>query len=593
MTKDQAPDSDGDAELELRHCAAAFDIASRGTSHYEMASSLRAELGVGAVAEAPEELSATERAALLAFEYFIETTDDSGRRRISLIPRHQFGNDSEPPSVRNVEQAIVDVWGELAARVTEPAARARLRHLLFQRGGRDAATHARAAADAYIESAAAWTRQMDAVHDLTAATRLARAVGDTARVQRSLELMADLVAHQLDADEPLAGVVLRALTHLVGEDGCPSLVDDLLERAADAWPDGHRRDGAFALMLQRCADDAARAAVWDRRVQAHIDQADAESSPLMRSVRLMQALATADASGIKQLRDRTAGLLLAVRGSDREMIRFTASSRRYEEEFDNLVDALVAADNWQQALIRFGTFGPISGDVDTNRRKIENDHRIAPFASLLPVQLVTPEGLPFFTGSDDQMRFDVDLVTWEQQLIEQYLRPLTVALHEIPGRHSLPTRQNLTAFLDSWPGVFGTGATLADAIVRYWAGDPNGSAFTIVPGIEAMVRDLVLATDTGIYRLQKNQTPGQFPGLGVLLPLLSELYQLPESRTRFLSALLTHPAGMNLRNRMAHGYIVSVGPPVAAVLIHSALNLAAIATPALDAEPATDDTSGE
>jgi Domain of unknown function (DUF4209) len=593
VTDHEAPKADADAEREFRRCAAALDTASSGASPYEMSTLLRAELGVDEGAEIPDELPATERATLIAFEYFVETTDDSGRSRISLIPRHQFGTDSEPPSVRTVDRAIVDTWGALATRVTEPAARARLHHLLFQRGGRDAATHARAAIDAYIASAADWTRPMDAVNDLAAATRLARAVGDTPRVLRSLGLMADLAAHQLDAEEPLAGVILRALTHLVGEDCCPPSVDDLLERAANAWTDGHRRDGAFALMLQRCTDATARAAVWDRRVQAHIDHADAESSPLMRSVRLQQALATAEASGIRDLRDRAASLLQAVRGTDRQMIRFRASSRRYEEEFDNLVDTLVTGDNWQEALIRFGTFGPISGDVDANRRKVENDHRIAPFASLLPVQLVTPEGLPFFTGSDDESRFDVDLVTWEQQLIEQWLRPLTVALHEIPARHRLPTRQNLTAFLDSWPGVFGTGATLADAVIRYWAGDPNGAALTIVPGIEALARNLVLATDTGIYRLQKNYTPGQFPGLGVLLPLLSELYQLPESRSRFLSALLTHPAGMNLRNRMAHGYIGSVGPPVAAVLIHAALSLAAIAPPALANEPGTEDTSGE
>jgi hypothetical protein len=69
----------------------------------------------------------------------------------------------------------------------------------------------------------------------------------------------------------------------------------------------------------------------------------------------------------------------------------------------------------------------------------------------------------------------------------------------------------LTAFLDTWPGAFGNGATLADAIIRYWAGDANGAAFIVVPAIEAVARYLVLATDTGIYRLQKNQTRGSSP----------------------------------------------------------------------------------
>lgn len=591
MTADQATDEPD--ERDLRRCAAALDTASSAASHYELSLLLRTELGMQPGGEIPGSLPTAERATLLAYEYFVETTDDSGRRRISLIPRHQFGGDTEPPAVRDTDQAIVDVWAALAGVVTMPAARARLHHLLFQRGGRDAVAHAHAATDAYIDAAADWTRPMDAVNDLAAATRLARAVGDTARVTRSLELMADLAVQQLDADEPLAGVILRALGHLVGEEGCPARVDELLERAADAWLDGHRRDGAYALMLKRCTDDAARAAVWERRVQAHIDHADAESSSLMRSVRQQQALATAEASNIRALRDRAAALLQAVRGADREMIRFKASSRQYEEEFENLVDSLVDGDTWHAALITFGTFGPITGDVGTNHRKIENDHRIAPFASLLPVQLVTPEGLPFFAGSDEDTRFDLDLVTWEQQLIEQWLRPLSAALHEIPARHTLPTRHTLTAFLDTWPGAFGNGATLADALIRYWAGDANGAAFIVVPAIEAVARYLVLATDTGIYRLQKNETPGQFPGLGVLLPLLTELYQLPESRSRFLAALLTHPGGLNLRNRMAHGYIGRVGPPIAAVLIHAALSLAAIASPAVEPEPLTPEGSDE
>jgi hypothetical protein len=589
MTDDNGADERLDpppvSDAELRRCADALDIASGAGSHYEMAATLRTELGLAVIGDIPADLPTLTRAAVLSFEYFVETTGEAGHRRIQLVPRHQYGEDNDPPAVRDIDQSAVYAWRQLADAVTAPAARARLYHLLFQRGGHDAVADAHVAADAYMQAASDWTRQMDAVDDLAAATRLSRAVRDVERTQRSLELMADLATRHLDAPEPPAGIILRALGHLVGEDSCPPRVDDLVERAAGAWPDGHRRDGAFALMLQRATDEPSRAAVWERRVQAHIDHADAETTALMRSVRLQQALATAEASGIKQLRHRAAGLLQAVRGTDREMMRFTASSRRYEEEFDNLVDTLISGDTWQQALITFGTYGPVTGDVDTNRGKIENDHRIAPFASLFPVQLVTPEGLPFFSGSDEETRFDVDLVGWEQQLIEQWLRPLATALHEVPARHGLPTRQSLAAFLDSWPGVFGTGAGIADALIRYWAGDPNGSAFTVVPTIEAVARNLVLATDAGIYRLQRDQTPGQFPGLGVLLPLLAELYRLPESRGRFLSALLIHPAGMNLRNRMAHGYIGAVGSPIAAVLIHAALSLAAITAPAADEPP--------
>ena len=407
-------------------------------------------------------------------------------------------------------------------------------------------------------------------------TRLSRAIRDQQRTELTLSRMLQLVDLHLSREEPLAGVCLRGLEHLVGEPACPPEVDLLLERAAHAWPDGNRRNQVLDLVLRRCTTDEQRGVVWERRVQVWIDNAEAEATAVMRSIRLQQALATAEASGIKGLRERAAGLLQAVRGADREMIRFSASSRRYEEEFERVVDDLVYGESWHEALIRFGTFGPVTGDVDENRRKIERDHRMSPLGRVMPVHLTTPEGLPFYQGIDEAARFEVDLVTWEYQLIEQWLRPLAAALHEIPARYGVPEQAELGAFLEQWPGGSGMGDLLAGALIRYWCGDPNGAAFIIVPGIEMLVRGLVLSTNPGIYRLQKNQTPGQYPGLGALLPLLATLTNITESRSRFLAALLNHPAGMNLRNRMAHGYVAAVGAPIAAVLLHAALNVAAL-----------------
>lgn len=82
-----------------------------------------------------------------------------------------------------------------------------------------------------------------------------------------------------------------------------------------------------------------------------------------------------------------------------------------------------------------------------------------------------------------------------------------------------------------------------------------------------------------MYRLQREHKPGQYAGLGQLLPILQEEYDLDESRSRFLSALLRHPAGLNLRNQMLHGFVGDPGPGVAATLLHAALSLCAIARP--------------
>lgn len=103
-----------------------------------------------------------------------------------------------------------------------------------------------------------------------------------------------------------------------------------------------------------------------------------------------------------------------------------------------------------------------------------------------------------------------------------------------------------------------------------------------MPRIETLVRNLVLRTDRGIYRLQVEHKPGQYPGLGNLLPILEDDYALPESVARFLSAVLRHPGGLNVRNLMLHGYVDDPGVGGAALLLHTALGIATIRPPVED-----------
>ncbi len=567
---------------DLPWLARVLDEAAQQRSHLRMATDGREALGFSLIEELPEDVPVQERAVVWALEYHLETLDAEGRRRTQLAPRHELPDGTDPPRVSDVPEAAVEVWRALIGLVQEAPARALLHHLLFQRGGPRSADHARAASDAYLQSAERWNRDLDAVQDLTAATRLARAVNDTALADESLRRMLDLVDRHLSVDDPPAGTIMRALRHLVGEPGCPEQVDDLLRRAVEAWPDARRRDSALAVLLLRCRDDHARAEVWRRRVAVYVEEAETASSKIMRSVRLQQALKLAEASGDADLRRETASLLQSVRHDDLEMLSFSASSRRYEEEFERLVEEVSAGDDWRHALIAFATFGPLSGDKDRNRGLIADQHREHPLSALFPTQLLGPDGLPLYTGTSEEDRFDVDLVQWEAQLISQWAAVMADALHQIPRRHGLPPLAEISGFLSQWPAIEGpVGLAIACSLLRYWAGDSEGAAYTIVPRIESLARELVLRTERGIYRLQQEHTPGQYAGLGQLLPIMCEEYGLTESRTRFLSTLLRHPAGTNLRNQMLHGFVGDPGPGIAAVLLHAALGIATIGpTPA-------------
>lgn len=527
----------------------------------------------------PDNIPVQERAVLWALEYHVETVDADGRRRIRLASRHESDDHSEPPAVREVGADVVAVWEQLLALVEQPAAVARLRHLLFERGGADAGRHGKAAAAAYLAAAALWERRMDAVADLIAATRLARAVSDAALTAQSLEAIRELATAELATEEPAAGIVLRALTHLVREPGCGPDVDALLEQAAVRW-DVTSGDKALALMLERAADREARSLLWRRRVAAFQADAESASSGVMRAVRLQQALRLAEQSGDLQIRDQAAAALQTVRRDDLELMSFSATSLRYEEEFEREVASLCKGNTWQAALVTFAATGPLSGDTDANRAIIRAQHAEHPLGALLPTQLLGPDGLPVYSGTTPEDRFDVDLTRWEALLLEHWLQVLSAALHSIPENYGLPPLADIAAFLEQWPAVAGGVApALARALLRFWCGDSEGAAFTVVPRIESLARTLVRRNQRGVYRLQREHVPGQYAGLGALLPILAEEYGLTESDARFYSVVLRHPAGLNLRNQLAHGFLGDPGPGYAALLLHAALRIATIRPP--------------
>jgi hypothetical protein len=129
-----------------------------------------------------------------------------------------------------------------------------------------------------------------------------------------------------------------------------------------------------------------------------------------------------------------------------------------------------------------------------------------------------------------------------------------------------------------------TARGLARDFGRYFAGDFEGCAFCITPRLESLVRALVLAIPLPVYRTQRAATPGQYPGLGRLIPELQQA-GLDESWSRFLQGFLAKPMGTNYRNELSHGFEDDPSAPAATLLLISALYLTrgVALTPAADA----------
>lgn len=302
-----------------------------------------------------------------------------------------------------------------------------------------------------------------------------------------------------------------------------------------------------------------------------------EKSAILRATRRQTALQLAIESGLQKLREQAASALQEGRKEQLEFVHISSTSIRFDEEFNSLRDSFARGDSWRQALVTFGTQSPISGDAGTNRQIVRNQHQEHPLAFLFPQTIYGADNLPIIIGATGDQAEEISLVRQELYMIGLNLRPFTAAWLEIPDRFGIPDQQELADFLSSWPGM---DKSLVGSLVRSmlcsWGGDGEGAAFTLAPRVEQQARYLVVNANAGIYRLQREKSPGQYPGLGYLLPIIPRFYDLDESRLRFLTTTLCHAAGFNLRNSMLHGFTDIEGPAEAVLLIHCILMLGAL-----------------
>lgn len=289
-----------------------------------------------------------------------------------------------------------------------------------------------------------------------------------------------------------------------------------------------------------------------------------------------EALRTAEASGSKALYQKAAAALQDTRDHHAEMIRIESSVALYDEEFIQLRDSLIMGDSWKQALVTFSMAGPLSGDYEANLKNTKERHSLGGLSSLFPTVLIGPDGLPIYKPETEEDRIDFELTRFEAQIINGHVRPLISAIDTIPERHGLPTTAELLEFLNSWPGMSPPVApVVVSALQRFWVGDSQGVIYMLTPVIETLVRDLILRANHGMYRLQQTpRQPGQYPGLGAMLDLLPDYYDVSEGWLHSIKTILIHPGGFNFRNSLSHGVVIYGDPGTAAIILHTALWLA-------------------
>ena len=326
-------------------------------------------------------------------------------------------------------------------------------------------------------------------------------------------------------------------------------------------------------MKRARAESDVRAGLQREAVQVWIDEAD-RTAGLSRMKNLETAIKLARDYGLPALAATATARLQAAGSEDLGLkahtFRFTLPDHEVEAYFSEFTDA----PSWQASLETLIAGDPSAGNASVNRELAAKAAADAPFYALIPKTRLGGDHLPRFTASTDEQRSEWLVAEFEVFRLDMQSGLIAEGLRRVWSKWGPISEGELTAYLGQRTHVPGPlAAVLARGFIRHFTGDFEGAAYTVTPKIEALARSVALACGLPLYRTQREKSPGQYPGLGALLPELRKA-GLNESWYRFLHTYLASVAGANTRNELLHGFMDEITESASALILTAALYLA-------------------
>lgn len=462
-------------------------------------------------------------------------------------------------------------WAEVVELTTHPRVRARLHDLLFERRWADVGRHGAAAAEAYLEDAAQIDppsqRIVDCLRRAHELSRLTRRDDLADRV--SAELLRAAAA-SIDDPDPKPGVSLRLIDVLVDARSTDLAIDELLARARGRYPDAWNAESVIELQRRRAPDADARKALDRELIERWLDEADGVD-PLVAVMHREKAATLARQRGLPDLADRAVLAMQAAGPPELARIEVEVPSSLSPEQIEEFIDSMVG-DTWWDSVMLVLAHGPPAGDVDHNRKTAAHLAEAHPLQALFPKVRLGGDGLPRYSPRTDEDRLDDQLTDMETMALQWHGRLVAESLRRASAKHH-PSLDDVLDGLRSVRCEGATAAAIGRVVRRFTEGDFEAATYTGIPLIERQCRELLLAVDAPLYRVQRERSPGTYPGLGALLPLLAER-GLDTSWYRFLRTFLSAPNGWNFRNEALHGFVDDVDATGAGLVLIAVLYLA-------------------
>jgi hypothetical protein len=460
-----------------------------------------------------------------------------------------------PKPLAEIDDDTLDLWEKYADTTgAYPLAASRLNDLLWvRRHGEQPVDRARAAFDGYL-SLVETAETMDLVDCLQRAIEIAAEIGDEKRLEAAINKALDVSRSEIgDTSERRPGIPLSLIEAIV--ELKPDLRPDGLLEALDAAADRYGEDPYIAesvnQLKQKLSTPEEREELQRQQVERWREEGE-KGDALLRYSRLQQALGLARTHGFTETAEEILLEMQAMESADFDFKPITAEAEIPREEIDAYIQSFVQdLESWQDALRRFGSERPPSGDAEENIKLTKELAEKYPLQRLFGTQVMGPHGSLTAAANSEEEHDRVDLTRHESMQIGIWASMGVEILDAINEAFDVSDRESLTEFFATELIDREVAARIADGVLRFFNGDDDGALHILVPQLEAAIRAASARAGVVVIKNPRGGTPGGVRALGGILADLKG--RLDESWRRYLANALTDPLGINLRNQLSHG----------------------------------------
>lgn len=459
-----------------------------------------------------------------------------------------------PKPLPEIEDDTLDLWERYAdATQAYPLAASRLNDLLWvRRHGEQPVDRARAAFDGYL-SLVETAESMDLVDCLQRAIEIAAEIGDEERLGAAINKALDVSRSEItDTTERRPGIPLSLIESIVDlkSDLRPGGLLELLDAAADRYGADPYIAESVNQLKQKLSPPEEREELQRQQVERWREESK-KGDALLRYSRLQQALGLARTHGFTEVAEEILLEMQSMESADFDFKPITAEIEIPRAEINAYVQSFRDSESWQDALRRFGSERPPSGDAEKNKKLTKELAAKYPVQRLFGAQIMGPHGSLTAAANSEEEHDRVDLARHESMQIGIWASIGVEILDAINEAFDVSDRESLTEFFTTELIDREVAARIADGVLRFFNGDDDGALHILIPQLEAAIRAASARGGVVVIKNPRGGTPGGVRALGGILADLKG--RLDESWRRYLANALTDPLGINLRNQLSHG----------------------------------------